>query len=253
MDWYPWFPAAYAQATLALSLEQDAIYRRMIDWYMTHRLPLPSHSQAIARICQISLDKWLEHKAALEPFLILKGDRYHIKKCDIELDRQDSLSRKMSVNAKKAKAKRSTISNTSKPRLEYIDIDSRQRKKKKEKEEDPKFDPSKIAIPEWLPSSVWVDWVNHRRSIKKPITERSAQLTIGQLSGFRSDGHDPVAIINRSIMSGWQGLFEPKNQMNGHAAAQTKKTYSDNVLAAMRGAQRTFENSERKNDDEIPL
>ena len=102
MDWYRWFPSLYAESTLHLSLEQDAIYRRLIDWYMAGRMPLPCQAIALARICQISLDKWLEHESVLTRFLIKKGDKYHIKRCDIELDRQDSTSRKLGEAALKA-------------------------------------------------------------------------------------------------------------------------------------------------------
>lgn len=102
MDWYRWFPSLYSEATLHLNLEQDAIYRRLIDWYMTSRMPLPCHANALARICQISLDKWQEHSQIVLPFFHKMGDKYHHKRCDIELDRQDGTSKKLSDAAKKA-------------------------------------------------------------------------------------------------------------------------------------------------------
>lgn len=118
MDWYRWFPSLYSEATLHLNLEQDAIYRRLIDWYMQNRMPLPSHSTALARICQISIDKWSEHSETVLPFFRLTGTRYHHKRCDIELDRQDSTSKKLSDAAKKAseaRARNKAESITSEP------------------------------------------------------------------------------------------------------------------------------------------
>ena len=118
MDWYRWFPGLYSEATLHLTLEQDAIYRRLIDWYMQNRLPLPSHGTALARICQISLEKWSEHQTIVLGFFKIRGDRYHHKRCDIELDRQDSKSKKLSDAAKKSqevRRRKLEISDTSEP------------------------------------------------------------------------------------------------------------------------------------------
>jgi uncharacterized protein YdaU (DUF1376 family) len=120
MDWYRWFPGLYSEATLNLNLEQDAIYRRLIDWYMVNRVPLPKHSTAFARICQISIDKWEEHSPVVLGLFALRGDKYHNKRCDIELERQDRKSRKLSEAAKKgaeARSKTSELSSPSEPRL----------------------------------------------------------------------------------------------------------------------------------------
>jgi uncharacterized protein YdaU (DUF1376 family) len=102
MDWYRWFPVLYSEATLGLNLEQDAIYRRLIDWYMLNRMPLPCQPIALARICQISLEKWHEHSEMVLYFFRKRGERFHHKRCDIELDRQDSTSKRLGEAAKKA-------------------------------------------------------------------------------------------------------------------------------------------------------
>jgi len=92
----------YSEATLGLNLEQDAIYRRLIDWYMLNRMPLPCQPIALARICQISLEKWHEHSEMILSFFRKRGERFHHKRCDIELDRQDSTSKRLGEAAKKA-------------------------------------------------------------------------------------------------------------------------------------------------------
>ena len=143
MDWYRWFPGLYSEATLHLTLEQDAIYRRLIDWYMQNRLPLPSHGTALARICQISLEKWSEHQSIVLGFFKIRGDRYHHKRCDIELDRQDSKSKKLSDAAKKSqevRRRKLEISDTSEPSYSQasakVAIEERRSRREEKREEE---------------------------------------------------------------------------------------------------------------------
>jgi len=106
MDWYPWYPALYKADTLDLTLEQDGAYRRLIDHYMETRLPLPDDNNALARIIGISpKDFRAIAKQLRSKFKAIAGE-LHSKRCDIELNRQDSLSKKRSEVAKAAHKKR---------------------------------------------------------------------------------------------------------------------------------------------------
>ena len=49
-------------------------------------------------------------------------------------------------------------------------------------------------------------FVDHRKSIKKPMTQKAAELMAKKLRGFS----DPKAAIEEAIMNGWQGVFPPK-------------------------------------------
>ena len=89
------------------------------------------------------------------------------------------------------------------------------------KDKNPPKPPVEVVLPDWLPKSVWNDFVNHRKKIKKPMSERAQELAIASLDAFRKNGHDPTAIVNASIINGWQGLFEPK-KMGRHQIRQSK-------------------------------
>ncbi|OWT68071.1 MULTISPECIES: helix-turn-helix domain-containing protein [unclassified Achromobacter] len=68
-----------------------------------------------------------------------------------------------------------------------------------------------VTLPDWLPEQVWQDWVAHRKAVKAPLTDRAAELSISKLAKFREQGHDPVAVINQSVLSGkWTDLYAPK-------------------------------------------
>lgn len=99
--------------------------------------------------------------------------------------------------------------------------------------EEPSFEPSKrittamdlgeIAVPSWMPTSLWKDWLEVRKKKKVPNTDRALLLAIEKLSGFRDRGIKPEEILEHAILSGYQGLFEPpkkptQNSLTRHPA-----------------------------------
>lgn len=74
-----------------------------------------------------------------------------------------------------------------------------------------KLDPLKVELPEWLSAETWSSWVAYRKEIGKSIKSmQSVTLAINVLSRSREKGYTPEEIINQSIASSWQGIFEPK-------------------------------------------
>lgn len=88
----------------------------------------------------------------------------------------------------------------------------------------PKSPTPQLVLPVWLPEEAWNDFVDHRLSMKKPLSEKAKELSLRALEKLRHEANDPVEVINQSIMRGWAGLFEIKEHFNG-----TKKTakYTD--------------------------
>lgn len=84
--------------------------------------------------------------------------------------------------------------------------------KKEEKKERGRAVALAPVLPSWLPVDAWSDWTEHRKQIRKPMTEMAAKLSIKELSKFRDAGQSPRAVIEQSIANGWTGLFALKNQ-----------------------------------------
>jgi hypothetical protein len=78
-----------------------------------------------------------------------------------------------------------------------------------------KFDPISVK-PENVSAQTWIDWCQHRREIKKPLTATTCAKQSKTLAGH----HDADAVINQSISNGWTGLF-PEKVLPG-AKASTK-------------------------------
>lgn len=83
------------------------------------------------------------------------------------------------------------------------------------------FDASSIDLPDWLPRSVWTDWVEDRKERRKPISSRAAGQQIKRLEDYRSQGIDPARVIEHSIANGYQGLFPPNDAPRGAAQSST--------------------------------
>ena len=57
-----------------------------------------------------------------------------------------------------------------------------------------------------VPQQLAADFAEHRRQIKKPMTENAAAAMVTKLRGH----HDPGAVLTDSIANGWQGIFPEK-------------------------------------------
>lgn len=74
-----------------------------------------------------------------------------------------------------------------------------------------KFEPEAIELPDWLPETLWHEWVKFRQALRKPIrTEQGANGAIRELEKFRQQGFTPEQVIRHSIANEYQGLFAPK-------------------------------------------
>lgn len=81
------------------------------------------------------------------------------------------------------------------------------------------FDASAIELPDWLPRTIWTEWVADRRERRKPISSRAASQQLKRLADFREQGHDPARVIEHSIANGYQGLFPPNDAPRGAGRA----------------------------------
>lgn len=74
---------------------------------------------------------------------------------------------------------------------------------------------SGFSVPDWVDSEAWSAWKEMRQRIKHPLTPHAEKLAVGKLEKFRSKGHDPTEILNKSTLNDWKDIYEPKE--NSHA------------------------------------
>lgn len=101
-----------------------------------------------------------------------------------------------------------TVNEPSKNRNEPSSTGTRKKSKQ--------MDEIEIELPAWLPADAWQDWVEHRREIKAPLTQRAAELSIKTLAKLKAQGNNPVEVIEQSVLSGkWTALYPLKDRHGG--------------------------------------
>lgn len=82
--------------------------------------------------------------------------------------------------------------------------------KEKEKEKEIKVANASLVVPDWIPLDTWSAFIEMRKKIKKPPTDYALKLIIDKLVKFRANGQDVKQVLEKSITSGWQDVFEIK-------------------------------------------
>jgi hypothetical protein len=77
-----------------------------------------------------------------------------------------------------------------------------------EKKENQKhLTPSALLLPSWLPIQEWEDFIEMRKKIKAPLTERGKKLIIGKLENLSLHGEIVAEVLKQSIERSWRGVF----------------------------------------------
>lgn len=95
-----------------------------------------------------------------------------------------------------------------------------QRKGKKGKEGKEGKNKGSFELPEWVCPTSWAQWEEHRKQIKAPLTDLSRSRCVGVLEEAIAKGYSVQETIDLAIVSGWQGLFVPKNKRKSAAPTQ---------------------------------
>jgi hypothetical protein len=117
------------------------------------------------------------------------------------------------IKASNAPSRSVTLRNASNAPSRHTDTDTDTDKRTKK---------GRVPLPDWLPVEPWEAWLETRRKLKAPNTERALKLAIEDLEKFRSKGQDPSLVLDMAIKRGWRGLF-PVAANSAVVAEQKKK------------------------------
>jgi len=67
-----------------------------------------------------------------------------------------------------------------------------------------------IELPSWIDPSIWNDYLEMRKKIRKPATQKAQELIIKKLEQLKLSGQDPNRVLEQSIENSWQGVFPLK-------------------------------------------
>lgn len=108
------------------------------------------------------------------------------------------------------------------------------KKEGKEQKELKEISTHSIPLPEWMPKEEFFAYIDFRKSIKKPIkTLHGLRLVVEKLETMRRNGSDPVAVLNQSVLNGWQGLFPIQAaSQSGLPRSIEKKSHAQQMMEA---------------------
>ncbi len=86
-------------------------------------------------------------------------------------------------------------------------------------------------------NQTFIDYVDMRKRIKAPMTDRAIQLAINKLNKLsRGDNDKAIKILEQSIMNSWKGLFELKEEKKANKFNNFEgRQYSNDQLEKMLG------------------
>lgn len=229
--YYCRFTGDYARDTSHLSLIQHGAYTVLLDFYYSSGKPLPPDMNALCRICRAFDDGERDAVSqVVSQFFELRGDGYHNKRADVELAYRAEQRDRLSKGAKKTNAKRwgkdsslgESLSDTLGGRIPSPSPSPQPQKKEE------KTNTAPAAHCDVVPVAVWLAFVEMRKKMRKPLTERAGELIRNKLRQLQQAGEDPIEVLEQSTMNSWAGVFSVKER-----GGNGKQTGSD---LAMRNA-----------------
>lgn len=258
MHYYQFNIGDYKSHTEHLSEMEDLTYRRMLDWYYLHEKPLPADYGEIARLIRmrshidciavvlheyfdVTDDGWIHHRADAE--IAKAGDKSDKAKRSAKA-RWDKKTNKNKDLGNDANALQTQSESNATQDTIHITQDTKPKKKKA----------TDVALlPDWIPLETWAAFLEMRKKIKKPPTAHAIELLIAKLDKFRKAGQDVQAILEKSITSGWQDVFELRELAQKTFAQQAADIARTTVPAENKGPDPALLKIEADRQKAVPM
>lgn len=109
---------------------------------------------------------------------------------------------------------------------EEVDIDKEKDIKDKVVKKDKEF-----ILPDWIPIETWQAYMEVRNKKKASKTPYALNLIVKELIKIKSQyNHDPIAVINKSIQSGWTDVYPLKENKQINFSKTDITEHNANVL-----------------------
>lgn len=99
MHYYKFNIKDWSRDTAHLSVEEEGVYRRLLDQYYESEMPIPEQTQPVIRRLRL-----LGHEASVDlilgEFFTLGSDGYRHSRCDLEIEKYHSKAQANRVNGK---------------------------------------------------------------------------------------------------------------------------------------------------------
>ena len=191
MHYYQFHIGDYASHTRHLSLLEDLAYRRLLDFYYLHEIPIKTHD--IAR--QIGMR---EHEqdvlTILNEFFLSTPEGFVNTRADKEIEHYHQKVEQASRAGKASAERRLNIRSTDvQPTINHKPITNNHKPNKA----------TGVACPEGLDNSLWIDFLTMRKAKKLPMTQTALD---GLTKQAEKIGWTLAQVIEECVNRGWGGF-----------------------------------------------
>ena len=234
MNRYDRYPGDYLRDTLTLTAAQDGMYGRLIDYYYTTEKPIPEDDAESVTRCRNDDDRTIT-QWVLYRFFTLTPLGWRHNRIEREIAKARPRIEAARINGLRGGRPRQKPSgfplgnpehNPEETQVESSPSPSpspstKQGQKKKQPSQ---ATASAFEIPDWLDKEVWAAFLEMRKKKRCPPTHRACALLIAELTKLSEKGHDPVAVLDQSILNSWTDVYpiKTKGAANGtHQPAES--------------------------------
>jgi uncharacterized protein YdaU (DUF1376 family) len=196
----------YIKNTIHLSLLEDLAYRRLLDYYYDSEKPIPNDIPLVSRKMRLDAEVI---QTVLNEFFVLTPDGYKNHRADQEIASYHEYMAKQKANGSKGGRPKKT---QTKPTANPSQTQNNPNQEPLTNNHKPNKNATSVAVvvPDWIPLETWEAFIQMRKRIGKPATDYAMKLLVAKLDRFRSNGQDIKAVLEKSITSSWQDVFEIK-------------------------------------------
>lgn len=215
MNYYRRYMGDYAKKTAALSLAEHGAYTLLLDELYSTERPLPGDYESLFRLCRAMTKAEQDAvRSVADRFFPVGSDGFRTNQ---------RASEEIAIAQPAIEASRTNGVKGGRPRKnpagfhEQTKIEPTRGQPPTPNPQPPSTNPQKkykgraFALPDWIPAESWEAWMEVRKKLRAPNTDRALRLAVGDLEKFRADGHDPASVLDNATKRGWRGLFPPSN------------------------------------------
>jgi uncharacterized protein YdaU (DUF1376 family) len=246
---YPMYAQDFDMDTASWSVTAVGIHLRLLNYSWING-PLPTDTESLARIvrfdhgnfkkvwCPLIISKWTKTEHGLINSR-MESERQKRKqfvdnqreRANKRWDRKDATA--FPTNKSEGIPSRCFSSSPSLSSSYSTTNQKIKEKEVKEKEKASADEPSSLILPKDIKPDIWKGFVEMRKKIKAPLTQKGSELILIELDKIGQDKND---VLNQSIRNSWRGVFGLHTQggFNGN-----RNERNNNRTSATKSSQKT--------------
>jgi uncharacterized protein YdaU (DUF1376 family) len=210
LAFFRFYPSDYEADTSHLTTEEDGAYFRLLRLcWRTPGCSLPDDHEWIRRRVRASQEEYdRAYRPVLAEFFTVENLRVSNKRLTAEYEYSSERHRIATENGSKGGRPTVSLKTNEKDQSNGLANEKQNvtRKKANQNQNQNQKDNPLTPLLEVVSEAVALDFIEHRRELKKPLTYRAS---VAMAERLRAHGN-PDGVLKHSIENGWQGIFPEK-------------------------------------------